>query len=101
MRPPRAASTTIIHGTADDVVPDNHSRALEDALRKAGRVPLIATYYEGGGHGWSQSPTARTPVELADDLLRNARQDDDDSWLAVKSSFRLSPANRLGLVRSQ
>lgn len=73
----------LMHGTADDVVPDNHSRALEDALRKAGRVPLIAKYYEGGGHGLEPITNRKdATIELADDLLRNARLEDDDDFLA-------------------
>ncbi len=60
----------LIHGTADEVVSDTHTRLLEKALREQGREVRVR-YVEGGEH--SLGPGAdRTTVaaELAGDWLR-------------------------------
>jgi dienelactone hydrolase len=65
----------LMHGTADETVPDVHTRNLEAALRRCG-VEVIAKYYEGGGHSLAPATNRRdATVELADGLLREARRD--------------------------
>ena len=54
----------LIHGEADDIVPISQSRAMEAALRKAGRsVRFIAV--EGEGHsGWDSDEEAKALTEM-------------------------------------
>lgn len=72
----------LMHGTADATVPWEHTRRLEEALRAAGQT-VRARYYEGGGHGLEPVTTRRdATVELADDLLRSARNPAVDDFTA-------------------
>ncbi len=72
----------LMHGTADETVSDHHTRQMEQALRKAGKQ-VIARYYEGGGHSLEPVTTRqKAAMELADDLLRNARTTDPDDFAA-------------------
>ena len=73
----------LMHGTADATVPDSHTRALEDALRAAGKVQVITKYYPGGGHGLEPVSNRKdATIELADDLLRQARLEGTDDFQA-------------------
>ena len=65
----------LMHGTADDAVPCDHTRRFEHVLRDAGKT-VRAKYYDGGGHGLEPVSTRRdATVELADDWLRSADND--------------------------
>jgi dienelactone hydrolase len=65
----------LMHGTADETVPDRHTRVLEAALRRAGKE-VVCRYIEGGKH-MLEPVTNRHAVtkELADDYLRTIRTD--------------------------
>lgn len=73
----------LMHGTADNTVPDSHTRALEKALRQAGKAPIVAKYFDGGGHALEPvSNRQQATIELADALLRQARLGGTDDFLA-------------------
>lgn len=75
----------LMHGTADDLVPDAHTREIESALRKAGTVEVRSKYYEGGGHGLEPvTDRQAATIELADDLLRGARHAGADDFAAAR-----------------
>jgi len=60
----------IVHGEADEIVPVEHSRQMERALREAGRE-VTARYYPGADHFLRPVTTrAQATIELADDDLR-------------------------------
>jgi dipeptidyl aminopeptidase/acylaminoacyl peptidase len=65
----------LMHGTADEAVPDSHTRVLEAALRREGKQ-VVSRYVEGGGH-MLEPVTTRHAVtkELADEYLRTIRTD--------------------------
>ena len=60
----------LFHGTADELVPDEQTRAFERALRDAG-VDVAAKYIDGGGHSLAPVTTRQAVVEemAHDDLL--------------------------------
>ena len=59
----------LAHGTADEIVSDNHTRLLEKALREHGKTVRVK-YIEGGGHALQPVTDRKTvTVELADDWL--------------------------------
>jgi len=60
----------IVHGEADELVPVEHSREMEAALRQAGKR-VVARYYPGGDHFLQPITTrAQATIDLADDELR-------------------------------
>lgn len=62
----------IVHGEADDLVPVEHSRRMENALRRAGKQ-VVARYYPGGDHFLQPVTTrAQATIDLVDDDLRKA-----------------------------
>jgi dienelactone hydrolase len=48
----------LMHGTRDNVIPVDQSRAYEKAARAA-RKPVVAVYFDGGGHMVSVEPATR------------------------------------------
>ena len=73
----------LMHGTADAIVPDHHTRELEAALRAAGKVDVRAKYYAGAGHGLEPVTDRKTAtIEIADDLLKEARRTAIDDFTA-------------------
>ena len=70
----------LAHGTADETVPDSHTRELERALRSAGKQ-VVARYYEGASHSLAPVTTRRdVAVELANDLILSARSDGENDF---------------------
>lgn len=63
----------LMHGTADETVPDWHTRVLEAAFRREGKE-MVCRYIEGGRHGL-EPVTSRHQVtkEMADSYLRTIR----------------------------
>ena len=60
----------LVHGTADDVVPDAHTHLLEKALREHNKN-LRVKYVEGAGHSLAPvTDRKKMTVELADDWLK-------------------------------
>lgn len=85
----------LMHGTADDHVPDSHSRALAEALRQAGRVEVRSRYYDGAGHGLEPVTDRRAAaIELADDLLQQARRPDTADDFAAARRIEIPAATR-------
>lgn len=85
----------LMHGTADNNVPDGHSRSLETALHQAGRVEVRSRYYEGAGHGLEPVTDRRTAtIELADDLLQHARRGDTLDDFAAARCIAIPAATR-------
>ncbi|MSS70460.1 MAG: DUF2920 family protein [Candidatus Latescibacteria bacterium] len=75
----------LMHGTADETLPDLHTRRMEKALREAGRT-VVVKYYEGGNHALGPVTNRRdATVELADALLREARNDREDDFAAGRA----------------
>lgn len=75
----------LMHGTADQTVPDSHTRELAAALTKAGHQNMTVKYYPGGGHALEPITTRKdATIELADQLLKNARTAIDDDFLAQR-----------------
>jgi len=65
----------LMHGTADSIVSDIHTRELESALCKEGKE-LRVKYYEGGGHALEPVSDRKTAtMENADDLIKNSRNE--------------------------
>ena len=70
-----ACPMVLIHGTADETVPDRHTRELARALRAAGKVARVQ-YVDGGNHALGPDTNRRDVlVDLADDLLATAVND--------------------------
>ena len=66
-----SSTVYIVHGDADEVVPIEQSRLMEEALRKAGKN-LVVRYYPGGDHFLRPVTTrAQATIDLADDDLRH------------------------------
>lgn len=85
MAPLVKCPVVLMHGTVDEAVPDSHSRMLEAALREAGKS-VVAKYYEGGNHALGPVTNRRdATVELADGLLREARNDLQDDFAAGRT----------------
>ncbi len=73
----------LMHGTSDDIVPDSHTRELEAALRSAGTIEIRVKYYEGAGHSLGPVTDRKTAtIEIADELLREARRTAIDDFTA-------------------
>jgi acetyl esterase/lipase len=63
----------IVHGDADETVPIDQSRLMEEALRKAGKE-VVARYYPGGDHFLRPVTTRlQATIDLADDDLRRCQ----------------------------
>jgi fermentation-respiration switch protein FrsA (DUF1100 family) len=79
---PRAdCPVVLMHGTADETVDVAHTRLLEAALDTGTRL-LRTRYIEGGGHSLAPVTTRQQcTIEMADDLLREARNPNPDDFL--------------------
>ncbi|MDA0746420.1 MAG: DUF2920 family protein [bacterium] len=72
----------LMHGTADETVPDRHTRMLEQALLDAGKT-VTSKYYEGGDHALGPVTNRRdSVVEMADGLIDSARNTNVDDFTA-------------------
>ena len=75
MAPRIDCPVVLMHGTADQTVPDRHTRVLEAALRRAGKE-VVARYIEGGRHMLEPVTTRHAvTLEMADGYLRSVRTD--------------------------
>lgn len=75
----------LMHGTADPLVADAHTREIESALRAAGQVEVRSRYFEGGGHALEPVTDRKTAtIEMADDLLRRSRHAGTDDFAAAR-----------------
>jgi dienelactone hydrolase len=75
MAPRIDCPVVLMHGTADETVPDRHTRVLEAALRRAGKE-VVSRYIEGGKHMLEPITNRHTVTkELADEYLRTIRTD--------------------------
>jgi len=62
----------LMHGTADAVLSEQHTRKFEEALRAEGKMVRVK-YYEGGGHFLEPVSDRKSSIlELADDLIKDA-----------------------------
>lgn len=85
MAPLVKCPVALMHGTADETVPDRHTRILEQALKEAGKT-VVAKYYEGGNHALGPVTNRRdATVELADGLIQNARREGEDDFAAGRT----------------
>jgi len=70
----------LMHGTNDAIVPFQHTRTLEAALRDSG-VEVLADYVEGGGHGLEPVTTRhKHTLEIAGGRLAEAHCRNQDAF---------------------